>query len=297
MDLGVILPSGVPGVDGRTILSWARRAEQSGVFGTVAAADRFTYDNYDALTTLAAAAAVTERVRLMPYVAVAPLKPAAVFAKEVATVSQLASGRLRVGVGVGARPSDYDTAGVSWDDRGALLDEALAALDALRHRPHDPQLLGPPARGVEVLVGGSSPAALRRIVTHGTGFLHGGLRPEVFGFQAQAVRGAWAQAGRPGAPRIVASTWYASSTRPDDTAQAWMDDYFVQGGPPVEVRDDISRGPDALRASIAAFRAGGADEVVLFPCVSDLAELDYLVDVVGDLATSREPAVAPAPQP
>lgn len=286
MDLGVILPSGVPGVDGRLLLQWARRAEDSGVLTTVAAADRFCYDNYDALTTLSAVAGATERIQLMPYVALAPLKPANVFAKEVATLSQLAPGRLRVGVGVGARPADYESAGVEWDRRGALLDDALTALAALRERPDDPQLLGPPAAPVEVFVGGSSPPALRRIVQHGTGFVHGGLRPEVFAFQAQAVRAAWEQAGKAGSPRIIASTWYSASTQPDDQAQRWMDDYFVQGGPPEQIRDDISRGPDAVRAVIAAFQAAGADEVILFPCVAELSELDYLIDSVGDLAAA-----------
>jgi len=284
MDFGVILPSGVPGVDGRLVLQWARRAEESGVFTTVAAADRFNYDNFDAVTTLAAVAGATERVKLMPYVAVAPLKPAPVWAKEIATLSALAPGRLRVGVGVGARPADYEAAGVEWDRRGTLMDSALAALAALRDRPDDEQLLGPPAHDVEVLVGGSSPPALRRIVEHGHGFVHGGLRPEVFTFQAQAVRGAWQEAGKAGTPRIVASTWYASSTDSPDAAQRWMDAYFVQGGPPPEIRDDISRGADAVRAVVEAFRSSGADEVVLFPCVSDLTELEFLIDTVGDLA-------------
>lgn len=290
MDLGVILPSGVPGVDGRLVLEWARRAEASGVFRTVAAADRFAYDNYDALTTLAAVAGATERVRLMSYVAVAPLKAPAVFTKEAATLSRLAPGRVSLGLGIGARPSDYTAAGVAWEQRGALLDQGLQALKSLVDRPDDEQLPGPAAAELEVLIGGSSPPALRRIVEHGHGFLHGGLRPDVFGFQAHAVRGAWSAAGREGSPRLVASTWYASSTRADDAAQRWMDAYFVQGGPPAEVRDDISRGPEAVREVVRQLAERGADEVVLFPCVSDLEELDFLVETLGDLA--RSPALA-----
>lgn len=286
MDLGVILPSGVPDVDGRVVLDWARRAELSGVFTTVAAADRFSYDNYDAITTLAAVAGATERMLLMPYVSVAPLKAPNVWAKEIATLSRLAPGLRRVGVGVGARPNDYASAGVAWDERGARMDAALEALAALRERPDDPQLLGPRADDVPVYIGGSSPPALRRLVRHGAGFVHGGLRPEVFAFQAQAVRAAWAESGRAGSPRLIASTWYASCTGAGDAADAWMQDYFVQGGPPEQVRDDISRGPQAVRDVVAAFQSAGADEVILFPCVPDLAELDFLIEAVGDLATT-----------
>ena len=294
-----MLPTGFPGVDGRLVAAWARRAEESGVFRTVAVADRFAYANLDTMLSLAAAAAVTERVRLMPYIAVVPLKPAPVFAKEVATLAALAPGRVTLGVGVGARPADYEALGLDWTRRGRLVDEALDALAALRDRPDPDQGVGPSVvEEIELLVGGTSDQALARMVTHGHGFCHGGLRPDVFGFQAMAVRGAWQGAGKPGSPRLVASTWVSSSTQSGDAADRWQESYFLQGAPPPEVRDEISRGEDAVRTVLAAFAAAGADEVVLYPCVADLEELDWLVGVAERMPDGEELlAMAPPPPP
>ena len=297
MDLGVMLPTGFPGSDARLVTDWARRAEESGVFTSLAVADRFAYANLDSLMSLAAAAAVTVRVRLMTYIAVAPTKPAPVFAKEVATLAALAPGRVTLGVGVGARPRDYEDTGTPWDQRGRLLDEALAAVAGMKDRPDPHQSAGPDMDpDLEVLIGGTSPPALRRMVEHGHGFAHGGLRAEIFGFQVMAAKGAWQAAGREGAPRIVASTWVASSTDADDAAQAWQDSYFAQGAPPEEMRDGISRGEEAVRLACAAFAAAGADEVVLYPCVADLEELEWLIGVAERLP-STEDLVAMAPEP
>ena len=297
MDLGVMLPTGFPGSDARLVVDWARRAEESGAFTSLAVADRFAYANLDSLMSLAAAAAVTERVRLMTYIAVAPTKPAAVFAKEVATLAALAPGRVTLGVGVGARPRDYEDTGTPWAERGRLLDEALAAVVAMKDRPDAEQCAGPDMdRDLEVLIGGTSPPALRRMVEHGHGFAHGGLRAEIFGFQAMAARGAWEASGRDGAPRVIASTWVASSTDPDDAAQAWQDSYFQQGAPPEEMRDGISRGEEAVRLACAAFAAAGADEVVLYPCVADLDELEWLIGVAERMPSTEE-LVAMAPEP
>lgn len=291
MDIGVILPTGVPDVEGRTVLEWARRAD-AGPFRTIAAVDRLNYGNLDPMLALAAAAAVTDRARLMSYVVIPGLRGAAVFAKEAATLSVLAPGRVSLGLGIGARPSDYAVAGVDWSRRGRILDEHLEALVALRSRPDREQGLGPDLGDVEIVIGGSSPPALARLAAHGDGYCHGGVMPQIFGFEVAAVQGAWQAARRAGRPRIVASTWFCSDEALRPRASAWMDAYFVQGAPPEPIRDVVHYGREQVLSTIETFAAAGADEVVLFPCLSDLSELDWLADTVAEVAA--RPAAEPA---
>jgi len=284
--IGVHLPHGVPGVTGATIIEWATTAEAAG-FSSVGVAERLVYDSADAVVSLAAAAAVTERIGLLANIFVAPVRPPAVFAKEVATLSRFAPGRLTVGVAGGARPQDHAAAGVAWDQRGKLVDACLDALAALASPEDSPQSIGPvPDPSIEVLVGGASPGALRRLVRSGHGYVGGGIQPQFMAHEIAAVRRAWEEAGRDGEPRIVAGGWYASDDRYDDACD-WLATYMLEGGPPEFVRATIARGRDGVLDSLEQHAAIGADEMIFFGCVDDVAELEWLADVVADrLATT-----------
>jgi alkanesulfonate monooxygenase SsuD/methylene tetrahydromethanopterin reductase-like flavin-dependent oxidoreductase (luciferase family) len=69
MDITIGLPNTVAGVTRDSLLKWSRRAEARG-FPGVASLDRLVYPGYEALISLAAAAAVTERVRLTTQAAI-----------------------------------------------------------------------------------------------------------------------------------------------------------------------------------------------------------------------------------
>jgi hypothetical protein len=85
IEIGIGLPATIPGTRGSLVLDWAGRAD-SGPFSSLGIIDRLVYPNYETLVTLAAAAAVTERVRLMSTVLIAPLRGAGVPAKQAASV-------------------------------------------------------------------------------------------------------------------------------------------------------------------------------------------------------------------
>ena len=68
---------------------------------------------------------MTERVRLMTTVLIAPLRRAGVLAKQAATIDALSGGRLTLGLGVGAREDDFQFAPASFHDRGRRFEEQL----------------------------------------------------------------------------------------------------------------------------------------------------------------------------
>ena len=73
MDIGMNLPVMVPGLDRDLLLTWARRID-AGPFSTLAAGERVSFPNPDVMVALAAAAAVTTRVRIMTNVVVLPMQ-------------------------------------------------------------------------------------------------------------------------------------------------------------------------------------------------------------------------------
>jgi probable F420-dependent oxidoreductase len=86
---------------------------------------------FEPLTMLAAIASATDRVRLATGILIAPLRPAALLAKTVATLDVISRGRVDLGVGTGWQREEYDAEGVDFEGRGALLDDLLGALRAL----------------------------------------------------------------------------------------------------------------------------------------------------------------------
>src|SRR5438105_1229348 len=130
MDIGVALPTMIKGRERKHLLDWARGAETDG-FSTLAVLDRLVYGNHEPLVTLAAAAAVTERIKLTTAILIAPYRrDTAVLAKQTATLQHLSEGRLVLGVAAGARPDDYTVSGAEFGDRGRRLDQILEGLRA-----------------------------------------------------------------------------------------------------------------------------------------------------------------------
>jgi alkanesulfonate monooxygenase SsuD/methylene tetrahydromethanopterin reductase-like flavin-dependent oxidoreductase (luciferase family) len=124
MRISIGLPSTIPGATGKLLLDWARKADQ-GPFHSLATLDRLTYPNFDPLVTLTAAAAVTERIRLMTFILVAPLHNPVLLAKQAASLDALSGGRLTLGLGVGARDYEFRAASVDFQTRGKRFDHQL----------------------------------------------------------------------------------------------------------------------------------------------------------------------------
>jgi alkanesulfonate monooxygenase SsuD/methylene tetrahydromethanopterin reductase-like flavin-dependent oxidoreductase (luciferase family) len=122
MDIAIGLPNAVAGTSREDLLEFARRAEGRG-FSSLGALDRVVYDSFEPLAVLAAAAAVTERIRLATTVLLAPLRPnATLLAKEALTLDALSGGRLVLGLALGGRDDDYEASGIPMSERGERFD-------------------------------------------------------------------------------------------------------------------------------------------------------------------------------
>src|ERR671911_2791226 len=127
MDVGIGLPAAIAGVGRDQLLEWARRADARG-FSSLGTIDRIVYPNLDPLVALAAAAAVTERIRLATTILIAPYRAnGALVAKQAASLDRLSDGRLVLGVAVGGREDDYEASGVDFHRREALFEQILEA--------------------------------------------------------------------------------------------------------------------------------------------------------------------------
>lgn len=272
MRVGIGLPNVIAGAPPRLSLEWARAAD-AGPFSSLAVHDRFAYPSLEALTVLAAAAAITERIRLAALVVIAPLRgSAALLAKQAVTVAALSGGRLTLGLGLGPRRDDYEAARVPFRGRGRLFDEQLDSLLPL---------LGD---DIELVLGGQSDAGLRRMVRFAAGFCHNGGPPRVFRAAADRARAAWSDAGRPGRPRLWGLGYFALGEGAAELGQADLRHYYGFTG---ALAERIAGGLLTSEAAISEFCGGyaeaGCDELVLFPTVAELAQVERLGDVIAGL--------------
>jgi probable F420-dependent oxidoreductase len=83
------------------------------------------------LTVLTAIAATTTRIRLGTAILLAALRRPAVLAKQLATLDVLSDGRVDLGVGVGWQREEYEAVGLSFEDRGRLLNHTLEVCQTL----------------------------------------------------------------------------------------------------------------------------------------------------------------------
>jgi len=144
----------------------------------------------DPAAALSFVAAHTATIRLATGIIILPQRNPVELAKELASVDLLSDGRLIFGCGVGYLELEYAALGASFASRGALADEYIDVLRALWSQS-SPRFSGPTVEfeGVDayprpvqkphppIVIGGSSPAAFRRVVARGNGW-YGAATPE-----------------------------------------------------------------------------------------------------------------------
>ena len=86
---------------------------------------------WEAWTTLAAIAAITERVEVGPLVAATSFHNPAMLAKKAATVDEISGGRLILGLGAGWNEAEYRAFGFPYDHRVSRFEEAFTIIRTL----------------------------------------------------------------------------------------------------------------------------------------------------------------------
>ncbi|HZA61162.1 MAG TPA: LLM class flavin-dependent oxidoreductase [Actinomycetota bacterium] len=270
MRVGIGLPNGIPGTDASVLPEWARRAEQR-PFTSLGVIHRVAYDAHDPFDSLAAAAEVTERLRLVTMVVIAPLLATEVLSERADAVHGAAAGRLVLGMGVGARTEDYEAAGMPHRGRGERFDEQLTDL---RDRWD--------GEGPTVLVGGTDDRAFARVARHADGYVHGGGPPRAFTRAAQKARAAWIDGGRPGEPKLWGQSYFVLGDEATvERARAYMLDYYAFTGPFAQrIAEGLLTTPQAVAGQLRGYAEAGCDELVLLPAVNDLDQVERLAEAL-----------------
>jgi alkanesulfonate monooxygenase SsuD/methylene tetrahydromethanopterin reductase-like flavin-dependent oxidoreductase (luciferase family) len=295
MEISMTVPTMIGGLDRATVLEWFRRIDD-GPYATLALGERIAYPNLELFTTLAAAAAATERVGLMATVVVLPAHPAIEVAKMAATIDVLSGGRLTLGVGVGGRDEDYRALQAPFARRHQRLDDQVVAMRRVWQGLEpmvDMHPVGPPPvrpEGIPLYSGALGPKAIARSAHWAEGIAGFVLDPltEDVDRTFRAIEGAWTAAGRSTRPRHVTSFWYALGDDGPERLRAYARRYLGIFG--AELADAMAAAcsvssVEALRAALERLDAASCDEVLLVPTSADPSELDAVEALIETLGS------------
>jgi probable F420-dependent oxidoreductase len=287
--------------DPSALRAYLARAEELGFEGAwVQEQVLGSMPNMGSLETLAFATACTERLRLGCAVLITTLHSPVHLAKSISTLDQMSHGRIEVGVGTGGKRM-FSGFGVDPDTFIARFTEGLDLMKALWTQPEvkfagrfwqldgaamEPKTFQKPHP--PIWFGGSAPAALRRAVRHGNGFIGAGSQTTAaFAAQVPIVKEALAEQGRTDF-RIAKRVYLAvddDAARAKDRLSAALHRLYSFFGVPDLTPVTVSGPPDAVVEGLAAVRDAGAEMILLNPLFDERDQMERLAaEVVPHLA-------------
>jgi alkanesulfonate monooxygenase SsuD/methylene tetrahydromethanopterin reductase-like flavin-dependent oxidoreductase (luciferase family) len=130
-------------------------------------------------------------------------------------------------------------------------------------------------------VGGAGDQALARVARYADGFVHGGGPPRAFAGAAERAWAAWSDAGRPGRPRLVGTGYFALGPDAVEAGTASLRSYYAfVGGFAARIAAGMLTSDEAIREFLKGYELAGCDEVILFPAVAEIEQLDRLAEAV-----------------
>jgi probable F420-dependent oxidoreductase len=223
MRIGAVFPQTEIGSDPAEIRAWAQGVETLGyrhllAYDHVLGAGIDTRPGWHGYTSDTAfheifvlfgyLAAVTTELELVSGVVILPQRQTALVAKQAAEIDVLSQGRLRLGVGVGWNPVEYEALGESFTDRGRrsveqievlrkLWTESKVTYDGRWHRIDNAGINPlPPRRHIPIWLGGTADALLRRVGKIGDGWFPQGPPDDSSRAALDVIRRSAEEAGR-----------------------------------------------------------------------------------------------------
>jgi probable F420-dependent oxidoreductase len=253
------------------------------------------------VTTLAAIAGRTSRLKFGMYVTVLPLRDPLVLAKELATLDFLSDGRLLPAFGVGADTSpEWQALGVNAGNRGRRTNEMLVLMRRLwsedhvtfegRYYQYKDVTISPKPKQAELpaWVGGASAAALERAARYGTGWVASSTQTLAGIAESIAtIKARTADLGRPfDAEHFGASIAYRFGAWDEPPVQRNLEGLVARLGSEDAARAQLAVGDaEDIARVIESYVAAGITKFVLRPiAVGDaeyLAQTERLAETVA----------------
>jgi probable F420-dependent oxidoreductase len=260
----------------------------------------------ESMTTMAALAGRTRRMRFGMNVVSLAFRDPALLAKQCATIDMLSEGRLLPAFGIGnPLAGEWQALGVDTKTRGRKTDECLEIIRRLwREESIDfigafYQLKGvsiapkPVQPDLPMWIGGSSDAAIRRTARIGTGWQAGGDPPAEVGRIVAAIKLAAAEAGRSiDEDHYGAGFAFHIGSRDAPGVGRAMDSYAKRTGRDATHAFAIGD-TDTILARLAEYIDVGVSKFILRPLGGDddaiLAQTRLLIEQVLPRAEARWP--------
>jgi probable F420-dependent oxidoreductase len=291
--IGIQLPEVERDVRWPELRAMAIAAEEVG-FDSVWLGDHLLYRGddrperapWDAWTTMAALAGVTDRLRIGPLVACAAFHPPGMLARMAASLDEISRQRFVLGIGAGWNRTEFDAFGIPYDHRASRFEEAFAIVRGLLagervtfqgrfHRVDDAVLLPTPSRRVPIMLGSNGDRLLRFALGHvdawNTWFDDYGNRPDGFARLNARISDVARGLGRD--PDEISRSACALVVLDPDTAERRVPDGV----------DPVLGTTAAMASRLRELADAGADEVVVVASPITETSIRTLGDVVASL--------------
>jgi alkanesulfonate monooxygenase SsuD/methylene tetrahydromethanopterin reductase-like flavin-dependent oxidoreductase (luciferase family) len=249
----------------------------------------------DGLTTAASLLAAQGELPVYVALYLLPLRHPVPVARQLATISQLAPGRLTLGVGVGGEdPHEIEVCGVDPRTRGRRMNESLQILRGLRdgtpvtfdgdfYSLADALILPALSPPIPLVVGGRSDAAVRRAATLGDGWLGIWVSPRRYATVRDEIERQSTAAGRdPNGFEHALNVWCGfGSTR--DAARTplaeQMQAFYQMPFEPFERYSPYGT-PEQVAEFLRPYTDSGCSTFNVIPCADDV---EHAIAAVGEL--------------
>jgi alkanesulfonate monooxygenase SsuD/methylene tetrahydromethanopterin reductase-like flavin-dependent oxidoreductase (luciferase family) len=135
--------------------------------------------------------------------------------------------------------------------------------------------------GPELLIGGYNPRAIERIGKFADGYISGSSGdPSTVVSVYKLVLESWKKNNRSGRPRLVSSIYFALGESSIERGSVYLKDYYGAFAEHLISRGGLLSNREKLKESLMAFSKAGVDELMLWPTIPEMEQLELLADAV-----------------